>query len=117
VLEYDAEYTQTGVTATIPGHSRRLFTFPAKTVLPGTAKFQVTLDLIRSNAKFICFSGSHSDAAEISIPVYSPHTTEGHVATGDIISENDAILQTINIPANSLHNVGAIDVIFLYSNS
>ncbi len=94
-----SEFTQTGITATVPAKSRKLFTFPAKTVLPGQARFQ-----------FYCVSGKFSDAAEITIPVYSPFTSASYVTMGDMGDENDAILQSVEIPSNALPQFGKIDV-------
>src|SRR5690606_19351489 len=72
--------------------------FPAATVSAGTARFQVAVS-----------SGNMSDAAEISLPVWTPATTEAFATYGTV--ENDTtIFQPVRAPGDVFPQFGGVEV-------
>jgi hypothetical protein len=65
---------------------------PAAAVKAGTARFQIG-----------AVSGRWSDAAEISLPVWTPATTEAFATYGEI--DDGAINQPVKAPANIFRNL------------
>ncbi|MBV9243161.1 MAG: hypothetical protein JO314_14270, partial [Acidobacteria bacterium] len=72
--------------------------FPVSTVKAGTARFQIAVS-----------SGSYSDAAEISLPVWTPATTEAF-ATYGTTDQNGAIVQPVQTPGDVFPQFGGLDV-------
>ena len=64
----------------------------------GTARFQFAVN-----------SGKHSDAAEISLPVWTPATTEAF-ATYGTTDENGAIVQPVQAPGDVYPQFGGLEV-------
>lgn len=81
----------------VPAHDRVEVRFPISAVKPGTARFQVA-----------AAAGSESDAAEVSLPVYTPATTEAF-ATYGVIDEG-AIAQPVRAPADAVRTFGGLEV-------
>ena len=71
--------------------------FPAEAVLPGTARFQVA-----------AASGDRADAAELSLPVWTPATTEAFATYGVI--DNGAVVQPVQAPADVVPQFGGLEV-------
>jgi uncharacterized protein YfaS (alpha-2-macroglobulin family) len=72
--------------------------FPVSTVKAGTARFQIAVS-----------SGSYSDAAEISLPVWTPATTEAF-ATYGTTDQNGAIVQPVQTPGDVFPQFGGLEV-------
>ena len=68
------------------------------TVKAGTARFQIAVN-----------SGSYSDAAEISLPVWTPATTEAF-ATYGTTDQNGAIIQPVQTPGDVYPQFGGLEV-------
>jgi len=72
--------------------------FPVSTVKAGTARFQI-----------VATSGNDSDAAEISLPVWTPATTEAF-ATYGTTDQNGAIVQPVQTPGDVFPQFGGLEV-------
>lgn len=86
-----------GRRVTVPANNRVEVRFPIAAVKPGTARFQI-----------VAASGSGGDAAEISLPVYTPATTEAFATYGVI--DNGSIAQPVKAPADAIKTFGGLEV-------
>jgi uncharacterized protein YfaS (alpha-2-macroglobulin family) len=86
-----------GRSATVPANNRLEVRFPIVAVKPGTARFQIA-----------AASGTRVDAAEISLPVYTPATTEAFATYGVI--DNGSIAQPVKAPADAIKAFGGLEV-------
>jgi uncharacterized protein YfaS (alpha-2-macroglobulin family) len=82
----------------VKANSREELRFPVTTVSAGTARFQIAVT-----------SGKYSDAAEISLPVWTPATTEAF-ATYGTTDENGAIIQPVQTPGDVYSQFGGLEV-------
>lgn len=82
----------------VKANDRAEVRFPASTMKAGTARFQ-----------FVASSGKYSDAAEISLPVWTPATTEAF-ATYGTTDENGAIFQPVETPGDVFPQFGGLEV-------
>jgi uncharacterized protein YfaS (alpha-2-macroglobulin family) len=82
----------------VKANDRAEVRFPVAAVKAGTARFQIAVT-----------SGKFSDAAEISLPVWTPATTEAF-ATYGTTDQNGAILQPIETPADVFPQFGGLEV-------
>ena len=86
-----------GRRVTVPANDRAEVRFPATTVQPGTARIQIA-----------AASGKWADAAEISLPVWTPATTEAFAAYGEI--DEGVIRQAIAAPADVFTAFGGLEI-------
>jgi uncharacterized protein YfaS (alpha-2-macroglobulin family) len=86
-----------GRRVTVPANNRVEVRFPIAAVKPGTARFQI-----------VAASGSSGDAAEISLPVYTPATTEAFATYGAI--DNGSIAQPVQAPADAVKTFGGLEI-------
>jgi uncharacterized protein YfaS (alpha-2-macroglobulin family) len=86
-----------GRRVTVPANNRVEVRFPISAVKPGTARFQI-----------VAASASGADAAEISLPVYTPATTEAMATYGVI--DNGSIAQPVRAPADAVKTFGGLEV-------
>nr|MBC7243870.1 hypothetical protein [Chloroflexota bacterium] len=86
-----------GQRLTVPARDRREVRFPFTTDKAGTAHFQVG-----------AVSGPWADAAEFSLPVYTPATTEAFAVYG--IVDEGAIAQPVIAPSNAYVQFGGLDI-------
>jgi uncharacterized protein YfaS (alpha-2-macroglobulin family) len=94
----NAELTEgAGRRVRVPAGDRVEVRFPVAAVKPGTARFQVA-----------AVAGPESDAAEVSLPVYTPATTETF-ATYGVIDEG-ALAQPVRAPADAVRTFGGLEV-------
>ncbi|HKS27522.1 MAG TPA: Ig-like domain-containing protein [Pyrinomonadaceae bacterium] len=94
----NAELTDgAGRRVTIPANDRVEVRFPVAANKAGTARFQVG-----------AVSGKWVDAAELSLPVWTPATTEAF-ATYGVIDEG-AIVQPVKAPANVFTQFGGLEI-------
>lgn len=82
----------------IKANSREEVRFPVSTVKAGIARFQIAVS-----------SGGFSDAAEISLPVWTPATTEAF-ATYGTTDQNGAIFQQVQTPGEVFPQFGGLEV-------
>ncbi len=82
----------------VKANSREEVRFPAATVKAGTARFQIAVS-----------SGKHNDAAEISLPVWTPATTEAF-ATYGTTDKNGAVFQPVQTPGDVWPQFGGLEV-------
>lgn len=94
----NAELTDgAGRSVTVPANDRVEVRFPVAANKAGTARFQVG-----------AVSGKWTDAAELSLPVWTPATTEAF-ATYGVIDEG-AISQPVKAPANIFTQFGGLEI-------
>ena len=82
----------------VKANSREEVRFPVSTLKAGTARFQIAAT-----------SGKFSDAAEISLPVWTPATTEAF-ATYGTTDQNGAIIQPVQTPGDVFPQFGGLEV-------
>lgn len=82
----------------VKANDRAEVRFAVETEKAGTARFQ-----------FAAASGKFSDAAEISLPVWTPATSEAF-ATYGTVDQNTAIFQPVKAPANIIPSFGGLEV-------
>jgi uncharacterized protein YfaS (alpha-2-macroglobulin family) len=87
-----------GKRVVVKANGREEVRFPASTIKAGTARFQ-----------FAVSSGKYSDAAEISLPVWTPATTEAF-ATYGTTDKNGAIFQPVQTPGDVYPQFGGLEV-------
>lgn len=81
----------------VPSNDRLEVLIPATTITPGIARFQI-----------VAAADSFSDAAEVSLPVRTPATTEVFATYGEI--DDGSIAQPIKTPDNVFSQFGGLDV-------
>jgi len=86
-----------GRQVTVPANDRVEVQFPAAAEMAGTARFQI-----------VGSAGNATDAAEISLPVWTPTTTEAFATYGVI--DNGAMAQPIALPGQVVPTFGGIEV-------
>ncbi|MFN0278335.1 MAG: alpha-2-macroglobulin family protein [Pyrinomonadaceae bacterium] len=82
----------------VKANDRAEVRFPVSTVKAGTARFQIAVS-----------SGKFSDAAEISLPVWTPATTEAF-ATYGTTDKDGAIIQPVTTPGDVFPQFGGLEV-------
>ncbi|MFV0389422.1 MAG: alpha-2-macroglobulin family protein [Pyrinomonadaceae bacterium] len=82
----------------VKANNREEVRFPVSAEKAGTARFQ-----------FAASSGKYSDAAEISLPVWTPATTEAF-ATYGTTDKNGAIVQPVRAPNDVFPQFGGLEV-------
>jgi alpha-2-macroglobulin len=90
-----------GKRVTIPANDRVELRFPVTTIKPGTAHFQFA-------AATVVNDRSYADAAEISLPVWTPATTEAFATYGEV--DAGTIVQPIKTPANAFTQFGGLEI-------
>jgi uncharacterized protein YfaS (alpha-2-macroglobulin family) len=86
-----------GRRVTVPANDRVEVRFPTSAAKAGTARFQIAAT-----------SGKWADAAEISLPVWTPATTEAFATYGEI--DNGAIIQSVKTPTDAIKQFGGLEV-------
>src|SRR6185295_9132023 len=86
-----------GRRVTVPANDRVEVRFPTSAGRAGTARFQIA-----------GVSGEWADAAEISLPVWTPATTEAFATYGEI--DNGAIIQPVKAPSDSIKQFGGLEI-------
>ncbi len=89
---------QSGKRVVVKANDRAEVRFPISTLKAGTARFQIAVS-----------SGKFSDAAEISLPVWTPATTEAF-ATYGTTDQNGAIIQPVTTPGDVFPQFGGLEV-------
>ncbi len=86
-----------GREVTVPANDRVEILFPAAAEMAGTARFQ-----------FVGTAGAYTDAAEVSLPVWTPATTEAFATYGVI--DDGATSQPVALPEKVITAFGGIEV-------
>lgn len=86
-----------GRRVTVPANDRVEVRFPTSAVKAGTARFQIAAT-----------SGANADAAEVSLPVWTPATTEAFATYGEI--DNGNMYQPVEAPPNVWPQFGGLEV-------
>ncbi len=86
-----------GRRVTVPANDRIEVRFPTAASRAGTARFQVA-----------AVSGQRADAAEISLPVWTPATTEAFATYGEI--DQGAVAQPVKAPSNIFRQFGGLEI-------
>ena len=81
----------------IPANDRVEVRFPTESAKPGTARFQ-----------FAAASGSVADSAEVSLPVWTPATTEAFATYG--VVDKGAIVQPVRAPSDVNPAFGELEI-------
>ncbi len=82
----------------IPANDRAEIRFPVSADKAGTARFQIAAT-----------AGKFTDAAEISLPVWTPATTEAF-ATYGTTDQNGAIVQPVQTPGDVFPQFGGLEI-------
>jgi alpha-2-macroglobulin len=94
----NAELTDgAGRRVTVPANDRVEVRLPVAAARAGTARFQIG-----------AASGRFADAAEISLPVWTPATTEAFATYGEI--DAGAIVQPVKAPGNVFPQFGGLEI-------
>jgi uncharacterized protein YfaS (alpha-2-macroglobulin family) len=94
----NAELTNgAGRRVTVPANDRVEVRFPTSAARAGTARFQIA-----------GVSGKWTDAAEVSLPVWTPATTEAFATYGEI--DNGAIAQPVKAPSDAVKQFGGLEI-------
>ena len=89
--------TVAGRRVMVPANDRVEVRIPVTTATAGTARFQVA-----------AVSGRWSDAAEVSLPVWTPATTESFATYGEI--DQGAISQPVKAPPGAFKEFGGLEI-------
>lgn len=81
----------------VPANDRVEVRFPAAAERPGTARFQVGVA-----------TGGFADAAEVSLPVWTPATTEAFATYGEL--DDGTLLQPLEAPDDAVPAFGGLEV-------
>ena len=81
----------------VPANDRVEVRFPAQTVSAGTARFRV-----------VVVSGAHADAQVVSLPVYTPATSEAFATYG--VVDQGAIIQSIAALEDVIPQFGGLEI-------
>jgi uncharacterized protein YfaS (alpha-2-macroglobulin family) len=82
---------------TVPANDRVEVRFPAAAEMAGTARFQ-----------FAAQSGRFADAAELSLPVWTPATSEAFAVYGEI--DKGAVRQKVSMPRDVWPQFGGLEI-------
>lgn len=92
---------QSGFKVTIPANDRVEVRFPVTTDLAGTTSIQIAAVAINSGIDF-------ADSATVSLPIYTPATTEAFATYG--VVDKGAITQSVEYPKNVFPQYGALEI-------
>lgn len=93
----DVAVSTAGRTVKVPAQDRVEVRFPAATLLSGTARLQV-----------VASARAGSDAATLSLPVWTPATTEAFATTGSL--DAGALVQPVKAPADVWPQFGGLEL-------
>jgi uncharacterized protein YfaS (alpha-2-macroglobulin family) len=86
-----------GMRVTVPAHDRIEVRFPATTVKAGTATVQIA-----------AVAGNYADAATVSLPVYTPATSEAFAVYG--VVDEEAVIQPVASPSGVFPQYGGLEI-------
>ena len=100
-VEQSVRLLESGKSVIIPANDRVEIRFPVITNKPGTAHFQIA-------ATTIINGQNYADAAEVSLPVWTPATTEAFATYGEL--DEGAIVQPVKAPADAFKQFGGLEI-------
>ncbi|MEW6400523.1 MAG: Ig-like domain-containing protein [Chloroflexota bacterium] len=86
-----------GLRVTVPANDRVEVRFPSSTVMAGTAQIQLA-----------AVSGEYADAATVTLPVYTPATSEAFAVYGVI--DEGALAQPVQYPSDVFPQFGGLEI-------
>ncbi|MEZ4266129.1 MAG: alpha-2-macroglobulin family protein [Myxococcota bacterium] len=86
-----------GRSVVVPARDRVEVRLPAAAELPGTARFQIAAS-----------SGAWSDAATVTLPVWTPATTEAFATYGEV--DAGAVAQPVVAPKDAVTSFGGLEI-------
>ena len=86
-----------GKRVTVPAHDRVEIRFPVAAAMAGTARFQL-----------VAASGRYGDASELSLPVWTPATTEAFAVYG--VVDEGAVVQPFAMPSKVVPSFGGLEL-------
>jgi uncharacterized protein YfaS (alpha-2-macroglobulin family) len=86
-----------GRSVLVPARDRVEVRLPAAAASPGTARFQIA-----------AASGAWSDAANVSLPVWTPATTEAFATYGEV--DQGAVSQPVSAPSDAVTSFGGLEI-------
>jgi uncharacterized protein YfaS (alpha-2-macroglobulin family) len=86
-----------GLRVEVPAHGRVELRFPARTVHPGSASVQVA-----------AFAASEADAAQVTLPVWTPATTEAFATYGEL--DEGTVAVPVAVPGGTITAYGGLQV-------
>ena len=104
LLTSEANQQTAGYAVQLPANKRIAVTFPLSTIQAGTARFQFLVGTVGNQSQT-----AYGDAIELSIPIFTPATSEAFATYGDI-AEEQVVFQPIKPPANILPQFGELSV-------
>lgn len=93
----DGRTARAGLRVTVPAGDRVEVRFPAAADMPGTAAFQAG-----------AFAGDVGDAQRVTLPVWTPATTEAFATYGQV--DDGAIAQPVRRPADAVPQFGGLEL-------
>ncbi|CAF2761688.1 unnamed protein product [Rotaria sp. Silwood2] len=93
-----------GYSIVLQPSKRAALTFPLSTIHPGTARFQFIVSTVKNEA-----CAQFGDAIELSLPVFTPATSEAFATYGDICEE-EVVLQPVETPKNVIPQFGELSI-------
>jgi uncharacterized protein YfaS (alpha-2-macroglobulin family) len=81
----------------VPANDRVEVRFPAAALKPGTARFQIGVS-----------AGRWADAAEVSLPVWTPATTEAFAMYGEL--DAGVLAQPVKAPSDAIKQFGGLEL-------
>ncbi|CAF2888260.1 unnamed protein product [Rotaria sp. Silwood2] len=94
---------EVGYSIVLPPSKRAALIFPVTTIHSGTARYQFIISTPRNKT-----SVSFGDAIELSLPVFTPATSEAFATYGDTYEE--VVFQPIKSPKNVLSQYGGLSI-------
>ncbi|CAF4209806.1 unnamed protein product [Rotaria socialis] len=104
LLTSETNQQTVGYSIVLQPSRRAALTFPLSTIHSGTARFQFIVSTVKSET-FVQFG----DAIELSLPVFTPATSEAFATYGDICEE-EVVLQPIEAPKNVIPQFGELSI-------
>ena len=93
-----------GYAVQLPANKRAAVKFPLSTAQAGIARFQFLVSTVANQSQT-----SYGDAVELSVPVFTPATSEAFATYGDV-AEEQVVFQPIKPPSNVLPQFGELSV-------
>ncbi|CAF4968051.1 unnamed protein product [Rotaria sp. Silwood1] len=93
-----------GYSIVLQPSKRTALTFPLSTIHSGTARFQFIVSTVKNET-----CAQFGDAIELSLPIFTPATSEAFATYGDICEE-EVVLQPVETPENVIPQFGELSI-------
>ncbi|CAF1038277.1 unnamed protein product [Rotaria sp. Silwood1] len=93
-----------GYSIVLQPSKRTALTFPLSTIHSGTARFQFIVSTVKNET-----CAQFGDAIELSLPIFTPATSEAFATYGDICEE-EVVLQPVETPKNVIPQFGELSI-------